>query len=299
MSLYDISKRDVAEDVFRLNGVEFVVSSDEQLAKARVNYPNIKGSIQLKVSWTPMTYRKFIGDEQVTEETDYIRMNKSSAIDDSALPLLREAGMNAVAASMLISLPKNPMKADLDKQEQEYQRFMVGAAKAGITFNKTDDGKLVTPQAGQLFRCRSGFEEYPTPGEDAKGNFKWDWDNTRSTFMRIPVALVTDFVEPADDEKREFRYERQSSGESATTTTSGQGAGFDAGDIVSALAQLGINGKPASMIDANALQLVTARLAELPALGTLVAAATSGTLVEKLRESGYVTVVDGNLVLAA
>lgn len=293
MALYDISKRESNEDVFRLVGVELYIPTDEQLAKARAKYADIKGSVSLKVRWQPMTYRKYIGDEEVTEEVDYIKMTKGSGIDDSALPLIREAGINAVPSNVIIALPQNPAKADPDKQAQEYPRFMVAATKAGIIIDVNDDGTLTSPQIGQLFRCRSGFEEFPTPSEDANGRFKWDWEDTRSTFMRVPVAPAKDFVQP--DELREFRYERKEAAEGgagasgAATTTASAGA-VSADDIAAGVRALGINGLQASMVNQNALAIVSSQVAAHRSLATLVAAAQANALVDELVKRGLVEV---------
>lgn len=292
MALYDISKREASEDVFRLAGVELYVPTDEQLAKARAKYADIKGSVSLKVRWQPMTYRKYIGDEEVTEEVDYIKMTKSSGIADDALPIIRDAGINAVPSNVIIALPTNPAKADPDKQTQEYPRFMVAATKAGIIIDVNDDGTLTSPQIGQLFRCRNGFEEFPTPSEDANGRFKWDWEDTRSTFMRVPLAPAKDFVQP--DELREFRYERKEAEEGgaaggAATTTASAGA-VSADDIAAGVRALGINGLQASMVNQNALAIVSSQVAAHRSLATLVAAAQANTLVDELAKRGLVEV---------
>jgi hypothetical protein len=296
LSLYDVSKREVSEDVFRLKGIELMVTTDEQLAKARAKVAEIGPSVQIKVTWEPMTYRKFIGDEEVTEETDYIKMTKSNTVSDEALPLLRDAGMRAINKGMLIALPTNPAKADPDKQPQEYSRFMVASIKAGLQIDVTDDGGLTSPQIGQLFRCRSGYEEFPRPGESDKGGFKWDWEDTRSTFMRVPVAIVKDFVQP--DELREFRYERQddSSGGAAATTTTSSGAVTDA-DVQTAVRALGISGKPASLIDSNAISIISGKVAEFRALAVLMPSAQAGSLTAELVNRGLATVTDGTLAV--
>ena len=297
MSLYDLSKREATEDVFELAGVDLVVTTDEQLAKARSKVAEINGSIQLKLTWKPKTYRKWIGDDEVTEETDYIKMTKSNAVEDAALPLLREAGLRAVNKGMIIALPQNPVKADPDKQPQEYSRFMVAAARAGIVIEGTPEGGVTSPQIGKLFRCRNGFEEFPSPGESPKGGFMWDWEDTRSTFMRIPITEVTDFVQP--DELREYRYERAADDASgAATTTTSAGPVTDE-DVVAALRAIGINGKQASLIDSNGLAVVSSRVAEFRALATLVPAAQTGGLVAELVNRGFATVdSEGALVIA-
>ncbi len=298
MSLYDLSKRDASEDVFELVGVEAVVTTPEQLAKAREKFSDMQGSMQLKVTWRPKTYRKFIGDEEVTEEVDYIKMTTSGAITDQNIGIIRDGKLRAINKGMLIALPNKPDKADPDKQPQEYSRFMVAALKAGLVIEPTEDGGVTSPQIGKLFRCRSGYEEFPRPGEDAKGGFKWDWDDTRSTFMRVPVALVTDFVEPADEDKREFRYERRdddSTGGAATTTTSG--GGVTEADLAAAIRAIGISGKPVSLIDQNGLAIVTSQVAQHRALALIVGDVQSKSLSEVLVDRGLATVADGTLVV--
>jgi len=293
LSLYDLSKRDAAESAFRLKSVSLSVQTDEQLAKAREKYPDIKASVSLRVAWEPLLYRKFIGDEQIEEEVDYITMTKSGAVSDEALPFIREAGMKAVHKDMLIGLPNNAAKANPDKQPQAYSRFMVAAIRAGLVVDLDESGQIVSPSVGKIFRCATS-SEFPRATNDAKGNFKWDWEDTRTSYLRIPLSEVTDFVQP--DEIPEYRYERKEEESSAQTTTSATPAA-SAEDIAAAVRALGISGKPVALINDQGVNIISSKVGEYRALAPLLSAASQGGLVDALVEKGLATVADGTVTI--
>ena len=226
-------------------------------------------------------------------------MTANGKINDGNVELVRQARLK-VAGGMLYKLPNNITKAQIDKQEMPYSRFMVAAVKAGLLLDPTDDGGVTSKQVDQLFRCRVGYEEFPTVNEGGKGKDFWNWDDTRGTYLRIPLALVTDFVQPAEADMREFRYERKDEsdegGAAATTTTSGTAVTDN--DVKAALRAIGISGKPAMMINANALAIVTAQVGTHRALATLIEDAQSNDFTAALVDKGLATVEDGNLVVA-
>lgn len=294
MSLTDQLTRAPREDVFELASVQLWIPTDEQLAKSRARFENAKAHAQLRVAWKPKTYQKFIGDDEVTEEVDYFRMTKGDGIPEGLLESIREAGYTAIPNGILLTLPASK-KADPDKQTSEFQRFMLSAAKAGIVIDIDDNGQFFSPQVGKLYRCRDGAEEFPKPNIENNQFKGWDWDDPRLSFMRVPIAEVTDFEQPAELAQR--RYERKETAEAgeATTTTSAP-AELGSADITAAFASIGIGGKPVAVVNASAVSLVVSNVAKFPAVfgaKEVQAAAQSGKLVDYLVERGAATVIDG------
>ena len=83
------------EDVYELRGVALSVQTDEQLAKLREKYPDIKASVSIAVTWGLKTKRKFIGDDEITEETDYFRLTNSNGVQDEQLNAMATAQPHA------------------------------------------------------------------------------------------------------------------------------------------------------------------------------------------------------------
>lgn len=317
MSLGDYIQRAPHEDTFRLKGVELWVPTDEQIAKARAKAPDMPVHVSLKVTYEPLTYRKYIGEDEIREETDYIRVTKgrglSAGNEQYALQLVRDGGFPAIPADVRIQVP-DPKRADADKQENAFKRFYVAAAKAGITLDVDADGsttghpgQIYTKQVGNIYACRNGAEQFPTvntgpDGQPLSGKDFWNWSDTRSVFMRVPLREVNDFVQPEQIPER--RYDRrEDSGDgasSAPVTTTTAAAPVTSEALRAAVALLGIEGKTAGVINASAAALVASNIAKAPAvLGASVVnqAAMSGKFVDYLADQGVVAVQDGKVVL--
>lgn len=317
MSLGDYVQQAAHEDTFRLKSIELSVPTDEQLAKARLKAPDLPAHVSMKVTYQPLTYRKFIGDEEVTEESDYIRVTKGRGLSNGneayALQLVRDGGFPAIPADVRISVP-DPKRADADKMENAFKRFYVAAGKSGIVIDVDADGsvtgnpgQLYTKQAGKIYACRNGAEQFPTvntgpDGTPLTGKDFWNWNDTRSTFMRVPLREIVDFAQPeVIPEKRYDRREESSEGGgSAITMVNTSPQGVDPASLRQAIGQLGIEGKTVSVVNASATALVASNIAAAPAvLGASVVnqAAQSGKFVDYLVEQGVVSVADGKVAL--
>lgn len=313
MSLGDYVQRAAHEDTFRLKGIELWVPTDEQLAKGREKFPEGYAHVSLKVTWEPLTYRKFIGEDEIKEEVDYIRVTKGKGLsvgDEAAtLAIVRAGGFPAIPADVRLNAP-DPRKADPDKQPQAFQRFYVAAGRAGIVIDVDDDGtvtgkpgQLYTKQVGKIFSCRNGSEDFPTVNVDPvtglalQGKDFWNWEDTRSVFMRVPMKEVTDFAQP--EQVPERRYERKEEAEGAGTvgvTTTAAPAALSVDSLRAAVGLLGISGKTVSVVNASATSLVVSNIAKAPAVlgaGEVNRAAQSGKFVDWLVEQGVATVQDG------
>lgn len=291
MALTDRLTSAPRSDVYELAGVELFIPTDEQLAKTREKYSDIKASVSIAVRWKPKTYEKYIGDDKVEEEVDYYRLTNSNGVEDGQLELIREAGFNAIPANSMYKLPSNK-KADINKQARDVQRFLIAADRAGLVVDVDESGKLFSPQVGQLFSCLEGPHEMPT--WDSEGR-KWDYEDTKSAFFRLPVENVTgSFVQPEELAVR--RYERRDDAEAPATTTTSAPAAVTAEDIKAAFAAIGISGKPVAVINAQGTGLVSANISKAPAVfgsKEVMQAAQSGKLVEFLVEKGVAAVNDG------
>ena len=299
MSLTDQLTRAPREDVFELASVQLWIPTDEQLAKSRARFENAKAHAQLRVAWKPKTYQKFIGDDEVTEEVDYFRMTKGDGIPEGLLESIREAGYTAIPNGILLTLPASK-KADPDKQTSAFQRFMVAAGRAGLVIDVDENGQFFSPQVGKLFRCRDGAEEFPTPSTNAAGRFEWDWSEPRTTFMRVPLALVTDFVQPEELAQRRYARKEENGEAGVAVTTSSAPSPLDGAAIADAFKLIGISGKPVAVVNATGVSLVSANIVKAPAVfgaKEVQQAAQSGKLVDYLVEKGAATVEDGAVVI--
>ena len=308
MSLSDYIQQAAPEDVFRLKAVELWVPTDEQIAKMRANNPDIPVHVSLKVSWEPMTYRKLIGDELIPEEVDYIRVTKGKGLSDGNeyenVQRVRAGGFPAIPADARMKVP-DYAKAVVEKQEREFPRFYVSAGKAGLVIDVDEDGSktgtpggVYSPQVGKIYLCQTR-NEYPTVNQGAGGSFGgWNWDETKTSFVRVPLREVTDFVQP--EQLPERRYERKENSPVAAVTTTTAAAPVSTGDLRSAVALLGIEGKTVSVVNASAASLVASNISKAPAVlgsGDVNRAAISGRFVDYLAEQGVVEMQDGKVVL--
>lgn len=296
-NLVDASTRAAPEEVFRLKNIELSVPTDEQLKKARSKFVDAKAHVSLKVVWEPLSYKKFINNEPVQEEVEYIRITKGDGLsgleepETVVLERARQVGFHAIPAGVRISLPRGIHKADPEKQEQPFSRFMVYATKAGITVDIDEQtGAVSSPQIGQVFRCLAGYQDFPTPKVE-NGKFRWDWDEKRSSFYQFPLEALTDYRQPEDLPVR--RYETAENAEGVTT------AGEDdlTGQLVAAARVLQIDGQDTGTVNANALSLSLTKAAEAPALSVpeVITAAEQGRFVEYLVSKGVARVEDGKV----
>ena len=285
--------------------------TDEQTAKARAKYPEIPVHASMKVTWEPLSYRKFIGEDEIKEEVDYIRVTKGkglSAGDEATMvERVRQGGFPAIPSDVRLNAP-DPKKADPDKQAQPFPRFYVAAGKAGISIDVDEDGtvtgtpgQLYSKDVGKIFACRNGAEEFPTVNDGATGKDFWNWDDTKSVFMRIPLREVTDFAQPEQIPER--RYERKDDSEGGGApgvTTTAAPAALDTASLREAVSLLGLDGKTVSVVNASATALVVSNIAKAPAVlgaGEVNRAAQSGKFVDWLTEQGVISVEDGKVVL--
>ena len=293
MALTDRLTSAPRSDVYELAGVELFVPTAEQLDKSRAKYPDIKASVSIAVRWKPKTYEKFIGDDKVEEEVDYFRLTNSNGVEDDQLDLIREAGFNAIPAASMYKLPSNKDKADINKQARDVQRLLIAAERAGLVIDVAEDGKLFSPQVGQLFSCLEGPHDMPTWDNEKR---RWDYEDTKSAFFRLPVENVTStFVQPEELAVR--RYERREGDEpTAAATTTSAPAQVSNDDIKAAFEAAGISGKPAAVINAQGSGIVASNISKSPAVfgnKDVMQAAQGGKLVEFLVERGVASVVDG------
>lgn len=293
MSLTDRLTREARSDVYELSRVFLFIPTDEQLAKSREKYPDIKASVSIGVAWKPKTYKKFIGDDEITEEVDYFRLTNSKGLSDEQLELVREAGFEAIPQDAMYKLPSNK-KADINRQPRDVQRLLLAAARAGIDIDVDDTGNLHSPQVGKLYECLEGPHDMPTWDNESR---RWDFDDPKQAFFRLPVKEATDFVQP--DELAVRRYERKADdegGEAATTTSAP--TDVSAEDIKAAFSAAGISGKSAAIINAQASGIVASNVGSNPAVfgnKEVMQAAQSGKLVDYLVEKGVAEVAEGNV----
>ena len=313
MSLGDYVQYAAHEDAFRLKGVELWIPTDEQIAKMRAKAPDMPVHVSMKVTWEPLAYRKFIGDDEIKEEVDYIRLTKGKGLsagdEATALAVVRAGGFPAIPAGVRLNAP-DPKKADPDKQPQAFQRFYVAAGRAGIVIDVDADGsvtgtpgQLFSKQVGKIFSCRNGAESFPTvnadpvTGETKTGKDFWNWEDTKSVFMRVPMKELTDFVQPEQIPERRYERKEESDGLGTVgTTTTAAPAALSTDDLRNAIALLGIGGKTVSVVNASATSLVVSNISKAPAVlgaGEVNRAAQSGKFVDWLVEQGVVTVQDG------
>ena len=286
--------------------------TDEQIAKMRAKNPEIPVHVSVKIVWEPLEYRKFIGDDLIAEEVDYLRVTTGkglSAGDEQAnVQRVRDGGFPAIPADSRMKVP-DPKRADPAKMEQEFKRFYVAGGKVGLILDVDEDGtktgkpgQLFSPAVGKIYACTTP-NDYPTVKDSTDGGFGgWDWDNTKTGFARIPVREVTDFVQPETIPER--RYERREGSEDGGgapgVTTTAAPAALDSESIKAAVALLGIEGKTVSVVNASAAALVASNIAKAPQVlgaSSVNQAAMSGKFVDFLVSNGAVSVVDGKVVL--
>ena len=313
MSLGDYVQYAAHEDTFRLKGIELWVPTDEQIAKSRAKAPDMPVHVSMKVTWEPLTYRKFIGDDEIKEEVDYIRVTKGKGLsagdEATAIATVRAGGFPAIPSGVRLNAP-DPRKADPDKQPQPFQRFYVAAGRAGIVIDVDADGsvtgkpgQLYSKQVGKIFSCRNGAEDFPTvntdpvTGEALSGKDFWNWSDTKSVFMRVPMKELTDFAQPEQIPERRYERKEETDGEGTVgTTTTAAPAALSTDDLRAAVSLLGISGKTVSVVNASATSLVVSNISKAPAVlgaGEVNRAAQSGKFVDWLVEQGVVTVQDG------
>ena len=299
------------EDIYRLKSISLYIPTDEQIAKARAKSPDVPVAVSARVAWEPLTYRKTIGGDVVQEEVDYMRLTTgrglSTGNEAENIAKARAAGLPGIDSSVRMRLP-NPKTANPDKMEQEFKRFYVSAGKAGLVIDVDEDGsitgqpgQLYSKQVGKIYACQSPTQ-FPTVNSTADGKFdSWNWDDTKSSFVRIPVREVTDFVQPEQIPTR--AYERREGSDEAQTpgnTTTAAPAAVTPADLKAAVAQLGLAGKTVSVVNASATSVVASNIAKNPTVlgSTAVAkAAQSGKFVDWLASEGVVMVEDGKVVL--
>jgi len=311
--LYTANAQEAREDFLRLKGIELSVPTDEQLAKMRTDNPDIPAHVQMVVTWEPLSYR-IEGGKYGNQEADYIRMSKGDGLskldnltEAEALANIRSGGYPAVPGSALIKLARGLEKKDPTKMTRPYERFMVAAARLGIHLDIDVDGTktgkpgaLYTNDAGKVFKCTAGFEEFPTPGENAQGRFFWDWDETTSRFMRLPIARADDYVQPEDIPVRII--EAREDGTVTTPAAVSGGAAVDTTDALrNAISVMGIVGSPVEDVKETVRATALRNISKAPVLGTadVMAALTGGTFLEFVEGKGVITTAGGVVELVA
>lgn len=298
MALTDRLTREPRSDVYELAGVELFIPTDEQLEKARAKsrengYDNeLPASVSIAVRWKPKTYQKFIGDDEVTEEVDYYRLTNSQGLTDEQLQMVREAGFNAIPEDRMYKLPANK-KADINRQPRDVQRLLLAADRVGIVIDVDEQGNLFSPQVGKLYECLEGPHDMPTWDNEAR---RWDYDDPKQAFFRLPVREATDFVQPEELAVR--RYERREEASAPAQTTTSAAAPVTPEELREAFAAIGIDGKPVGVINAQGVSLVASNVSKNPAVfgsKDVNQAAQSGKLVEFLVEQGVATNDEGTV----
>ena len=309
--LYTANAQEAREDFLRLKGVELSVPTDEQLAKMRADNPDIPAHIQMVVTWEPLSYR-IEGGKYGNQEADYIRMSKGDGLsklesvsEQEALANIRAGGYPAVPSAALIKLARGLEKKDPAKMTRPYERFMVAAAKLGIHLDIDLDGSktgkpgsLYSNDVGKVFKCTAGFEEFPTPGENEKGQFRWNWDETTSRFMRIPVARADDYVQPEEVPVRVI--ESSDDGEKVQAAAAAQTV--DTSDALrNAISVMGLVGTDVESAKSTAKGVALRSISKAPVLGSaeVMAALNAGTFIEYAEGKGVITTAGGVIELVA
>jgi hypothetical protein len=308
-NLYAANAQEAKKDTYKLLGVHLDIPTDEMLAKWKENGSEFEGvPVSLAVEWEPQSYR-IEGGQFGNKEFDRIRLTKSGGVSPEGLANVRAGGYPAIPQSAMYKYPANPAKANPAKQAFPIQRFMVMAAKAGIDLSIDNDGsvtgkpgELYSKDAGKLFECTSGYEDFPTWVETDKG-VKPDWEDTKAVYMRLPIARVENFVAPAELPVRhiEAREDSGNTGGAAVSAVSSGGAVDSTGLLKAAVEKIGIVGKTVEEVNEGAMGFVARNLAVAPVLGTteVANAARGKQLVEYLVNKGVVSVTDGVVAVAA
>lgn len=307
-NLYSANAQEAKKDTYKLVGVSLNVPTAEQIAKMREKNPEYTGiPVSLLVEWEPMTYR-IEGGTHGNKESDYVRLTKGAGVTEDAVAGIRAGGYPAIPSSAMYKTPAAPEKKDPSKQQFPIQRFLVAAARVGLNLSIDNDGSktgtpgaIFTTDAGQLFECTSGYEDFPTWAEDSTGRVKPDWENPSQRYMRLPIARVKDFVAPEVMPVRHIEA-RDEGGEAGGAATSAVSSG--ATDIVAllkaAVTKIGIVGQTPTEVNEKAMNLVARNLGTNPVLGTteVANAARNKQLVEFLVGKGVVDVSSGTVAVA-
>ena len=312
-NLYQGNVQEAKKDTYRLLGVRLDVPTDEIIQKWQAKRED--GStvdsvpISLGVEWEPLSY-KIEGSEFGNKEFDRVRLTKSGGVSLDALAAIRAGGYLAIPQASLYKTPNNPAKANPAKQAFEIQRLLVAFAKCGIDLSIDENGsvtgkpgEIYTKDAGQIFECSAGFEEFPTWEEDKKdGRVKANWEETKQTYMRLPLARVKDYVQPENVPVRHIERRDDDGGSGTAATVSGGGSGnADVTELLrTAVEKIGIVGKTVDEVNSSAMSLVARNLATSPVLGTseIANAARGGKFVEVLFSKDAIGIADGVVVAA-